>query len=491
MRRVDPLLLAGLVLGGLLLLIAVYGDRIAPNEPVFLMVNGPAGSERPLPPGEPFVFGSDAVGRDLFSLVIVGARTTLAVVVLAGLARLLTGLGLAVAASWARPLRILTDAGADIASAVPSTIVAVFAVLVFARQGASPLVFVGALLVTGWAGPYRVFRAELSRLRAAPYTEGAFALGVSRRALLVRHHLPHLVPVLALSTSQQVAAALIALAELGVIGIFVGPTRVLNLSESMRVVAFGAATTFRVPDLPEWGGLLALGRGIQNLYVTRWAFLVPGIAIAFAAIAFTLLGVGIARQYRRRNLLEDLRSRRTVVIALTAVALIGPSFLLPPIHADAVELGNAARGANARGQRSRGGAGCGQSCRHARGPGDDALGGDRSGHPACRWTDRTARLRGGIGSRLLAAADRRVRRRHDRRAARLRRMGRGPRATSRGSRCRCSRPGTSGPPSRPGRTTTRRSTCGARSRSSFACRTSAPAGTSSRRRWWTTCWPRR
>ena len=337
------MLLAGLVLGGLLLLIAVYGDRIAPNEPVFLMVNGPAGSERPLPPGEPFVFGSDAVGRDLFSLVIVGARTTLAVVVLAGLARLLTGLGLAVAASWARPLRILTDAGADIASAVPSTIVAVFAVLVFARQGASPLVFVGALLVTGWAGPYRVFRAELSRLRAAPYTEGAFALGVSRRALLVRHHLPHLVPVLALSTSQQVAAALIALAELGVIGIFVGPTRVLNLSESMRVVAFGAATTFRVPDLPEWGGLLALGRGIQNLYVTRWAFLVPGIAIAFAAIAFTLLGVGIARQYRRRNLLEDLRSRRTVVIALTAVALIGPSFLLPPIHADAVELGNAAR----------------------------------------------------------------------------------------------------------------------------------------------------
>jgi len=83
MRRLDPVLLAGLVLGGLLLLIAVYGDRIAPNEPIFLMVNGPAGSERPLSPGEPFVFGSDAVGRDLLSLVIVGARTTLAVVVLA------------------------------------------------------------------------------------------------------------------------------------------------------------------------------------------------------------------------------------------------------------------------------------------------------------------------------------------------------------------------------------------------------------------------
>ena len=343
MRRPDPLLAAGVVLCAVLLLVAVYGDRIAPNEPIFLLVNGGPGSERPLPPGEPFVFGSDAVGRDLLSLVVVGARTTLAVVALAGLARLLTGLGLAILSTWARPVRLLMDAGADIASAVPSTIVAVFAVLVFARQGASPLVFVGALLVTGWAGPFRVFRAELARLQAAPYTEGALALGVSRRALLLRHHLPHLVPVLALSASQQIAAALIALAELGVIGIFVGPTRVLNLAESMRVVAFGTGTTFRVPDLPEWGGLLALGRGIQNLYVTRWAFLVPGIAIALAAIAVTLLGVGIARQYRRRNLVDDLRSRRSVVVAVVLVALVGPSFFFPPVHADAVELGNAAR----------------------------------------------------------------------------------------------------------------------------------------------------
>jgi len=58
MRRADPWLVAGLILCGLLLFIAAYGDRLAPNEPVFLMVNGPAGTERPLPPGEPG-------GRDL------------------------------------------------------------------------------------------------------------------------------------------------------------------------------------------------------------------------------------------------------------------------------------------------------------------------------------------------------------------------------------------------------------------------------------------
>lgn len=343
MRRLDPWLLSGLTLCGLLLLIVAYGDRIAPHESVYLMINGPAGTERPLAPGRPFLFGSDAVGRDLFSLVIIGARTTLSIVVLAGVARLLAGLGLAIVTSWLRPLRVLTDALADIASALPSTIVAVFAVLVFARQGAPAFVFVVALLITGWAGPYRVLRAELARLRAAPYTEGAIALGVSSRGLAARHYLPHLVPVMALSASQQIAAALIALAELGVIGIFVGPTRVLNVAEAMRVVPNGIATTFRVPDIPEWGGLLALGRGIQNLYVTRWAFLVPGVAIAVAAIAFAMLGVGIARQYRRGNLLQDLRSRRALVAAVAALALVVPSFILPPPHAEAVELGGAAR----------------------------------------------------------------------------------------------------------------------------------------------------
>jgi peptide/nickel transport system permease protein len=343
MRRIDAWLLAGLGLCGLLLLIATYGDRLAPHESIFLLINGPAGTDRPLPPGQPFQFGSDAVGRDLLSLVLIGARTTLLIVVLAGAARLLSGLALAVAASWIRPLRLLIDGAADVVSAVPSTIVAVIAVLVFSRQGAPAFVFVAALLITGWAGPYRLIRAELARLRVAPFTEGATALGVERRQLLLRHHLPHLVPVLALSASQQIAAALIALAELGVIGIFVGPTRFLNVAEAMRVLPNGVATGFFVPDVPEWGGLLALARSRQDLYVTRWAFLVPGVSIAVAAIAFTILGIGIARQYRRRNLLQDLGSRRSVIALVAIALLVAPAFVLPPLHADAIELSGAAR----------------------------------------------------------------------------------------------------------------------------------------------------
>ena len=146
-----------------------------------------------------------------------------------------------------------------------------------------------------------------------------------------------------LSASQQIAAALIALAELGVIGIFVGPTRLLNVAEAMRVLPVGALTSFSVADLPEWGGLLALARSRQDLYVTRWAFLVPGVSIAAAAVAFSTLGLGIARHYHRRNLPQDLRSRRAVVAALVVALLVAPAFALPPRHADGVQLGEAAR----------------------------------------------------------------------------------------------------------------------------------------------------
>jgi peptide/nickel transport system permease protein len=342
MRRLDPWLLAGVILCGLLLIIALYGDRIAPFEPTFSVLNVADRAPYPLPPGDPFVFGSDPAGRDLLSVILNGARTTLTIVALAGLARLAVGAALA-SVSWAAPVRAVLDALADVVSAVPSTIVAVIVVLVFATLEAPSLVFVLALLVTGWAGPYRIVRAELTRLRAALFTEGARALGVRRRDLLLRHHLPHLVPVLALTASQQVAAALVALAELGVIGVFVGPVRYINLANSLSLVRVGERAGGFASESSEWSAMLATGRAMENLYVTRWVVLVPGVAIALAVLAVSMLGIGIARHYRRRNLLTDLRPKRVAAIAGVLVVMVAPSFVLPDRFAAARDRADDAR----------------------------------------------------------------------------------------------------------------------------------------------------
>lgn len=327
-RPLDPWLAIGVALLFLLLVVAAFGDRIAPFDPGYSVVRGPAGELRPLAPGAPFALGSDLAGRDLGSVVLHGARTTLSVAVTAGLARLLLGLALAVLAIRLRPVRPLLDGIADLVSAVPSTLVAVVIVLALAGTGVDLAVVVGALLATGWSGPYRIARSELSRLRQAPFSEGARALGVGPLALVARHHVPHLVPVLAASASQQVTASLVALAELGVLAVFASPTRTLDFSESG-----GGTAMVPITDRPEWGALLAMARSVQDLYLTRWTFLVPGIAMALAAVAFAITGVGISRQYRRRNLLQEARSPIAgVLLVLFVITAITPAFL-PPRHA--------------------------------------------------------------------------------------------------------------------------------------------------------------
>ena len=343
MRRIDPWFAIGLIAFFTLLFVALFGARIAPYEPIYFTVNR-GDLQRPFAPGEVYPLGSDVLGRDLFSLVLAGARATLLIAVIAGLARVVSGLIIAVIASWWRPVRVVADALAEIISAVPATLIAVLIVLIFIRGDAQVPIFVAALLVTGWAGPYRVARVELTRLGSRLFSESAAALGVHRIPLFVRHHLPHLVPILAVSTAQQSVASLVAVAELGVLGIVVGASKLVTVADSATVIrAIDTVVPPRISDIPEWGGLLANGRGIENLWTTRWVILVPGVAFALAAMAMSAVGLGIARQYQRRNALYALRSRGAAAIALVCAVAVLASVLVPERYAEAREWADSAR----------------------------------------------------------------------------------------------------------------------------------------------------
>src|SRR5688572_4060605 len=87
----DPWMLLGLVALLALVFVALFGERIAPHEPIYFVVEHGA-EPRPYEPGLVFPFGSDVLGRDLLSLVLAGARATLTIVVLAGFARVAAGL---------------------------------------------------------------------------------------------------------------------------------------------------------------------------------------------------------------------------------------------------------------------------------------------------------------------------------------------------------------------------------------------------------------
>ena len=347
MPRRDPWVYIGLVAFFALLFVALFGERIAPHEPIYYVVEH-GRDPRPYDPGVVFPFGSDILGRDLFSVVLAGARTTLIIVTLGGAARVLAGVLVAAFAMWWRPVRLLVEGLGELVASVPATLIALGIVKVFVRSDASIFVFVGALLVTGWAGPYRLVRVELERLAHLPFTEGAVTLGVRRFAIFRRHYLPHLVPVLAVNLSQQVIASLVLLAELGVLGVAVGSVRSINIEESLTVVRTGPATAANISDPVEWGGLLANARSIESLWTTRWLFLVPGIAFALTAVAVAAIGFGIARHYARRNIIHDLRARPAAALALVTLAFFAASVLVPERYAEAGEWAQTAR-AGARG----------------------------------------------------------------------------------------------------------------------------------------------
>ncbi|HVD31892.1 MAG TPA: hypothetical protein VNE19_09305, partial [Methylomirabilota bacterium] len=103
---IDPWLFIGVVAFFGLIVAALFGERIAPNEPIYFVVEH-GRDPRPYEPGIVFPFGSDVLGRDLFSLVLAGARATLTIVLVAGLARVAAGVFVAAVGSWSRPTRLL------------------------------------------------------------------------------------------------------------------------------------------------------------------------------------------------------------------------------------------------------------------------------------------------------------------------------------------------------------------------------------------------
>lgn len=212
-------------------------------------------------PSPAHLFGTDHLGRDVFSRVMAGAQPSLAA---AGLALFLTlaagtlaGSLIAIApASLAGAVRRL----AEIVIAAPQLVVAL---VVAAILGAGPLTAAIALALTGWAHYALVVAALIERLTAEPYWRAAEALGVDRISGLRRHLLPNLAAPLGALAGADAARAVILIASLGFLGL--------------------SADTGR----PEWGAMIHEYR-IFIFEAPRLLFY-PMAATALLALACSLL----------------------------------------------------------------------------------------------------------------------------------------------------------------------------------------------------------
>ena len=259
-RNWNPSLLAGSFLVGLLLLTAAFAPWVAPFAPKQIGVGAPL-----LAPSWPHLFGTDALGRDLFSRVVYGAQVALCISTggVAIAASLGVSLGL-LAGYYGRRLDQVLSRLVEIWLAFPGLLLAL---IIVARLGPSLANTLLALGIVGMPSYFRLVRAVTIQARHQAYVEAARAVGLPDHSVLLRHILPNAASGIVVLASMRMGMLLLAGGGLSFIGL-------------------GAQ-----PPLPEWGAMLASGR--DYMAVAPWLAVFPGLALTLSVIGFNLLGDGL------------------------------------------------------------------------------------------------------------------------------------------------------------------------------------------------------
>jgi peptide/nickel transport system permease protein len=256
----NPMTLAGLVVVTLLVAAALAAPWIATHDPLRQDLYGTL-----QPPGAAHWFGTDEYGRDTFSRLIYGARTTLYIVALVTV--VVGPVGLAVGAAsgyfggWVDMLFMRIT---DIFISFPSLVLALAFV---AALGPGLEHAVIAIALTAWPPIARLARAETRTLRRADFIAAVQLQGASPLRILVKHIAPLCLSSVLVRLTMNMASIILTAAGLGFLGL-------------------GSQ-----PPLPEWGAMISAGR--RYMMECWWLVAMPGAAIMLVSLAFNLLGDGL------------------------------------------------------------------------------------------------------------------------------------------------------------------------------------------------------
>ncbi|WP_319410917.1 ABC transporter permease [uncultured Cohaesibacter sp.] len=253
----------GLFIVLLFLFTAVFGTMLAPYPEDALGVTHL--DDKLLPPSADHWFGTDEVGLDIFSRVLIGARLSLQIgLTVTGIA-VLIGVPLGMLAGIAGPkLREVIMRITDIFLSIPGLILAI---AIVGALGPGILNAMVALSLVWWPGYVRLVQAKTLSLRNETYVTAAQSLGASMPRVLFVHILPNCLSPIIVKASMDMGMAILGAASLGFLGL-------------------GAQ-----PPYPEWGAMISVGR--NYLPDWWWYSFFPGLAIYLTVLGFNLLGDGL------------------------------------------------------------------------------------------------------------------------------------------------------------------------------------------------------
>jgi ABC-type dipeptide/oligopeptide/nickel transport system permease subunit len=250
---------AGGIVVILLVLVAIFASQLAPHDP--LLQNVP---NRFKPPGGAHWLGTDELGRDILSRIIVGSRISLLSSIIAVSISLTVGVAVGLVAGFYPKLDTLLMRLIDILMAFPGILLAIAIVSALGPGQFNVMIAVGIQVVPTYA---RITRSQVLSLRGLDYIAAARSQGASDSRIIVKHILPNCLATIIVYTTLNLASAILS-------------------SSTLSFLGLGAP-----PPSPEWGGMVSTARQFFLNYpnVAVW----PTLAIFVTVLAFNFLGDGL------------------------------------------------------------------------------------------------------------------------------------------------------------------------------------------------------
>ncbi len=257
-----PLAAFGLFVIVLTIAAAVFAPWIVPFDPNEQFFDGLTLEGAPLPPDGKFWFGTDLVGRDLFSRLIFGAQTSLIIGVVANGIAVLIGSTVGICAGYFRGLvETVLMRFTDLMMAFPALLLAIVLAAIF-----TPSLWIVAMVIAmvNWVQIARVLYTETRSLSERDFIEAERAMGAGAPRIILKHILPRLFSTMIVWATLGIATTVLLEATLSFLGIGVQP------------------------PTPSWGNIIFEN---QTYFTSApWLVFIPGAAILLLALAFNLVG---------------------------------------------------------------------------------------------------------------------------------------------------------------------------------------------------------
>ena len=244
---------------------ALLAPWVTPYDPSEQFFDGLTLEGAPLPPNARFWLGTDLLGRDVYTRLVYGARTSLIIGIVANAVAVLIGTVLGAVAGYAGGwVGTAIMRFTDLMMAFPALLLAIALAAIL-----KPSLWIVAMVIAlvNWVQTARVIYTQTRALVELPFIEAARALGAARPRILLVHVLPHLLPHILVWGTLGIAVTVLLEATLSFLGIGVQP------------------------PTPSWGGIIFES---QSYFLTApWLVFFPGVSILLLALSFNLVSDGL------------------------------------------------------------------------------------------------------------------------------------------------------------------------------------------------------